>query len=202
MSTYTATPAQKKNIRSLLAILVSHLESDLGNHYCHDALTTCTVGVAYRSGLFPTMNNSMELDDGFYDTIDGSGYDDIPDIIDDVFGSDYRRYVVFGKGCTVAADAEDSYNGTETMGKTVLRAIIKHIQSGFNVTPSKLTTVVTVTNTVEVDTTKNKILARIDDFAQFIAIAKKMQSNDTLSLNAQIRSAERQMTALMRALEL
>ncbi len=184
----SANTAQRKNIRTLLAYMYSILDTPLAEKYDHGDEFTCTVGVAFRSGLFPLMNAEFRDHKNYIDIDhDTSKYGSTSDVIEAVFGYDYRRYIVHGDG--------PGYVCSFNAGRDQLVAAIKLIEKAYRTTASTATV---VTATVKVDDTRTKIQARIKVLNDYLTAAKalgdeyKVASKETVLIaQAEIRGLEK-----------
>lgn len=162
------TREQRKNIILMVAVLRDLLTKPEGEHYRHTTVNRCTVGCAARSKRFPLFNNNTRtLANGTILPVDGCGFDDLSDIARTVFGRDYYDRIVYG-GESSGLMVYKQDNGLPQL-KYIIDYIIKRYRISEDAIAKAMETApVVVTTTVEVDTTKAKILARIEENAAYI----------------------------------
>lgn len=186
------TTAQRKNISVLLGYLISIQNTPQAHDYNHDDLYTCTFGYAVRSQLFPVLNENVipttNIPGHYGVNSVNDQYDELDDIIDDVFGDDYCAKIVYGS---------DIYD--YSTGKPQLDAVIARIKKLYKIKP---TTIVTVVNTEQVDMTKVKIEARITVLEAFIAATKALGADYRNASDDIVAQADSEIKALKSVLKL
>lgn len=192
MTDFMATPNQRKNIRKLVTHLYEVLNTAYADEYDHDDMLYCTIGYAYRSGLFKVMSDGLHIeDDSYLAVVDYNQHDDINDVIDMTFGEDYRRNVVYGNGV--------SHLRRFDAGREQMKAAIAYVEKAYKIKPQN---VMYVTTIEKVDETKAKIEARIAGLSSFVDAAATLGNEYHAFVAASVEQAKAEIKTLQKVLSL
>lgn len=198
----SATVNQRKNLLALVGYLLSIKDTDKAHDYDHSDEERCSFGQGVRGKKIKALNSRFTV------SADGKSYHKrasfssryTSDLADAVFGEDYWTYIVYGpynSNKHVCGGVKDKPTGREQL-VYIIDALIK----AYAMTPEELApyTPATVTVTKEVDTTKNRIKARIKKLEDFVIYASAFDDDDVIDLTASVKAAQADIKALRRAL--
>jgi len=174
---------QSANIVKLLIYLRRCVGKDIANKYAHVTFTTCTVGFAAYSGLFPSLNITARRCAG-----DGSWslkyVGDITPLIRDCFGSEYLNNLVLYHPYV------REYASGNAQLKFIITEIEKFLTTHGVAIPSKVKA--KVVNPPNPETAGKRIEARIARMKKIVADIEKLGADakhftvDHDSMQAQI----------------
>lgn len=184
----TASREQRQNIIKLVNYLKFFATTPKAKEYDHSGMVSCTYGLAVKSGVFPLLTNSYDAD---FKCVQGTN---ACKLATELFGHDYYQNVIYGDE-SVALNVYLADEGLEQ-----LEVVIAFIIKAYRLTEKQVATNGVVTVIKEVDTTKNKITARIEDLRSFIELARKYESDRTIHLGETVKTCQAEIEKLEFAL--